>query len=68
MSVDLHEEEGIKVLVVKMSGKLTKEDYREFVPGVERLIKQHGKLRILCEMHDFHGWTAECSGKTSSST
>ena len=58
MSVDLHEEEGIKVLVLKMSGKLTKEDYRQFVPQVERLIKQHGKLRILCEMHDFHGWTA----------
>jgi hypothetical protein len=24
---------------------------------VERLVKQHGKLRMLVEMYDFHGWT-----------
>ena len=41
---------------VRMSGKLTKEDYKHFVPEVERLITSHGKIRILCQMHDFHGW------------
>jgi hypothetical protein len=25
---------------------------------VERLVKDHGKIRLLVEMHDFHGWTA----------
>lgn len=25
---------------------------------MERLVKQHGKIRMLVEMHDFHGWTA----------
>ncbi len=24
----------------------------------ERLIGEHGKIRILLEMHDFHGWEA----------
>jgi hypothetical protein len=57
MSVDLHEEAGGKVLVVNLSGKLTKDDYARFVPEVERLIKAHGQLRLLVRMHDFHGWT-----------
>ena len=57
MTVELHEEAGGKILVVKLSGKLTKEDYGHFVPVVERLIGQHGKIRMLVEMHDFHGWT-----------
>ncbi len=57
MSVELHEEAAGKVLVVRLSGKLTKEDYGHFLPVVERLIGQHGKLRMLVQMHDFHGWT-----------
>ncbi|HTU16965.1 MAG TPA: STAS/SEC14 domain-containing protein [Gemmataceae bacterium] len=57
MSVELHEEAGGKCLLVQLSGKLTREDYAHFVPEVERLIKQEGKLRMLVRMHDFHGWT-----------
>ena len=57
MSAELREELGGKVLVIKLSGKLTKEDYQHFVPEVERLIGQHGKIRMLVEMHDFHGWS-----------
>lgn len=56
MSVDLREDG--KILVITLTGKLSKEDYEHFIPEVERLIKQHGKLRMLVEMHDFHGWTA----------
>ena len=52
----LNEEAGGKILSVKISGKLSKEDYQKFVPDVERLIKDHGKIRILVQMHDFHGW------------
>ena len=58
MSVNLHEEASGKILVVKLTGKLTKEDYEQFTPEVERLVKQHGKLRILVQMHEFHGWSA----------
>jgi hypothetical protein len=58
MSVELHEEAEGKVLVVTLTDKLTKADYQRFVPEVERLIQQHGKLRLLVQMRDFHGWTA----------
>ena len=47
-----------KLLHVKAQGKLTREAYELFVPAIEEQIKAHGKLRILFEMHDFHGWTA----------
>jgi hypothetical protein len=58
MSVELSVEEnaGHKTLIVRASGKLSKEDYEQFVPGLERLIKEQGKIRVLFEMHDFHGW------------
>jgi hypothetical protein len=48
-------EEG-RLLDVQVSGKLTRQDYERFVPRVETLIEEHGKLRILFEMQDFHGW------------
>ena len=47
-----------KYLHVKATGKLTKESYETFVPVVDEQIKSNGKIRILFEMHDFHGWTA----------
>jgi hypothetical protein len=57
MSVNFQEEAGGKCLLVQLIGKLTKEDYQHFVPAVERLIKQQGKVRVLVQMRDFHGWT-----------
>ena len=67
MSVELREEASGKILTVKLTGKLTKQDYEYFSPEVERLIRQHGKIRILVQMHDFHGWTMALYGMTSSS-
>ena len=46
------------VLEVRATGKLTKENYEELVPAIEAQIKENGKLKLLFEMHDFHGWTA----------
>ena len=43
---------------VKVTGKLTKESYEKFVPVVEGQLKEHGVVRMLFSMHDFHGWTA----------
>jgi hypothetical protein len=57
-TVTLKETNGGKLLEVQLTGKLAKEDYELFVPVVERLVKAHGKIRMLLEMHDFHGWTA----------
>jgi hypothetical protein len=50
--------EGSNILYVKAAGKLTRENYEEFGPKVEALIHQHGKIRVLIELEDFHGWSA----------
>lgn len=42
--------------MIHVSGRLSKEDYERFVPEVERRIQEHGKVRILFDMQDFHGW------------
>ena len=57
MSVTL-ESGGNNIVTVHLSGKLHKDDYEHFVPKMEGLIREHGKLRVLLEMHDFHGWDA----------
>jgi len=56
LGLDLKAEGNI--LEVQVTGKLTKEAYQEFVPLVENMVGQHGKIRILFVMHDFHGWEA----------
>lgn len=56
MPAEIREEGDGKVFVIKLSGKLASQDYEHFVPEIERRIKQQGKLRMLVQMHDFHGW------------
>ena len=56
MAIKLNESNGGKVLEVQVTGKLTHEDYQSFIPEFERLLKEHGKIRVLFEMVDFHGW------------
>jgi len=56
MTIQLSEENGGKMLAVHVSGKLVKADYEQFVPAFERLVRQHGKLRVLFDMTGFHGW------------
>jgi hypothetical protein len=58
MAVEINENIGGKTLEVRLSGKLVPEDYEKFVPVVERCVRQHGRIRMLLLMHDFHGWTA----------
>jgi hypothetical protein len=58
MTVELEKESNAKVLNIKVSGKISKEDYQKFVPEAEQLIDKFGKIRILFEMQDFHGWQA----------
>lgn len=57
MPIKLTELNGAKVLEVTASGKLTDEDYQQcFIPEFERLTQQPGKIRLLFEMTQFHGW------------
>lgn len=46
------------VIEVHASGVLTRETYEAFVPVFEAGLREHGKLRVLFVMRDFHGWTA----------
>src|ERR1035441_2236101 len=58
MPIQLNEDNGGEILVVRVTGKLTKADYGHFVPEFEGLVRQHGKLRVLFDMTAFHGWDA----------
>ncbi len=49
--------QGSNIVEIRVSGKLLKADYDIFIPELEDLIRQHGKVRILFDMHDFHGWS-----------
>ncbi|MBI5723941.1 MAG: STAS/SEC14 domain-containing protein [Planctomycetes bacterium] len=57
MAVRLNQEDIGKILEIHVSERLTKQDYEQFVPEVERLIKEHGTIRLLFDMHEFHGWS-----------
>jgi hypothetical protein len=58
MAVHITETNDSKILEVLVSGKLTADDYKQFIPEFERLIQQQGKISLLFEMRDFHGWEA----------
>ena len=58
MPIQIKEENGGKFVAVQVSGKLVKADYELLVPELDRLIRQHGKLCLLFELTDFHGWEA----------
>ncbi len=58
MPIQVNEESGGAVLAIHVSGKLVAADYEHFVPEFERLVRLHGKLRVLFDMTGFHGWTA----------
>jgi len=56
MPIQLNEENGGKILAVRVSGKLVNADY--CVPEFERLLRQHGRLHVLFDVTGFHGWEA----------
>jgi hypothetical protein len=58
MPIQYSEEDGGKVLILHVTGKLVKADYGQFVSEFERLVRKHGKLRVLFNMAGFHGWDA----------
>jgi hypothetical protein len=58
MAIELTEKNDGKLLEVRVSGKLVHEDYQHFVPEFDRLAEKHGKIRVLFDMVDFHGWEA----------
>lgn len=59
MTVTIKELSSSGGVEIHASGKLHRVDYDQFTPVLERLIREHGKVSILFEMHDFHGWDAK---------
>ena len=47
-----------KSLAFKVSGKLHDEDYKTFVPLIDATAAREGKVRLLAQFEDFHGWDA----------
>lgn len=57
MPVEFTHHEQEKYVEVRLSGKLDEADYEKFGPKFNGLVAQHGKLRMLLVLEDFHGWT-----------
>jgi hypothetical protein len=45
-----------RALEVHASGTLVHEDYQQIVPEFERVLGRHGRVNLLFELVDFHGW------------
>ena len=58
MPIQLNEDDGGKILVIHVTGCLVKADYEGLVSEFARLVREHGKLRVLFDMTGFHGWDA----------
>ncbi len=58
--IQIMPESGGKIIGLKPYGKLTDQDYQEvLIPTLETLIKQHGKIRLLCLLDEgFEGMEA----------
>ena len=54
----LSEQTDNNIVELKVSGKLTAEDYAVITPEVEQRMEKYDKIRLCIELHDFHGWTA----------
>ena len=56
MPFHLIEKKDGKILELEVNGKLVDSDFQTLDPAFSKLVKQHGKIRVLVEMLDFHGW------------
>ncbi len=53
--------EDKNIFAFKAKGKLTAEDYRQFLPQLEELIRKHGRISLYVELEDFEGWEADAA-------
>src|SRR5215510_13995028 len=45
-----------QVLGFRLSGKLHDADYAQFVPAIDAALATGSKVRLMAQLHDFHGW------------
>lgn len=58
MPMRIEDDSGATYLDIHVSGKLAREDYEAFLSAFESRARRHGKVRVLLQMSDFHGWDA----------
>src|SRR5258705_13637327 len=46
-----------RLVALRVAGKLTKEDMVSVAPPLEERIRENGKVDLLCDMTDLHGWS-----------
>jgi len=56
MALAYQEDAVAGTLIVKVTGMLVKADYERFVQGAASLIQRCGKIGVLIDMQDLHGW------------
>jgi universal stress protein A len=49
------------ILAFKATGKLTDADYKQFLPMLEEMIRNAGRVSLYIEMQDFEGWEAKAA-------
>ncbi len=49
------------IFAFRVTGKLTHDDYQRFLPTLEELIEENGKISLLIELENFHGWELEAA-------
>jgi|GEM_PF-33201 len=47
------------IVAFRVVGKLTPEDYQDFLPRLEPIFEQAGRVSLLLELENFHGWERE---------
>jgi universal stress protein A len=60
MIQQIHVQED-NIVAFRLSGKLSHADYQAFLPRLEELIKAHGRISVLLELADFHGWDLDAA-------
>ncbi len=49
------------ILAFKATGKLTDADYKQFLPVLEEMIRNNGRISLYIEMQAFEGWEAKAA-------
>lgn len=57
-SLAIEEDLDRGIMVVAVTGKLDVEDYDVLGEEFDHMLERHGRVRLLIELKDFHGWTA----------
>jgi hypothetical protein len=55
MALELLDTDGGKILHVKASGRISKEEYDCYLAALDARIRQHGKVRLLFEIDHYQG-------------